>query len=294
MNGVIRFLILLIFGLGLFFNTSFAEILATNDYTLEGLGFAVTEKTINTSEIDLVLSPQKQSNNDLKSSVDGGLISLDNNDFLTTELNTIMLREGKYIRINGIAESDIGDHISFSFFGKLVEKSKDASIYGLTGKITFNENDYKIIYTAKLSELAKINAFSKESKINEQLTIDILKGSSTPGADSYVGIDIDSLKYFSRDRISIEPGTIIIVNKDTVPHSILSGRENYGDRYNQFTADGRISTGKILPGQSITITFDKAGFYRLYDPDYQWMKIIAYVFPKTDNIILGQGQNLGN
>jgi plastocyanin len=291
MINVMGFLILFIFGLGLIFSTSFAEILATNDYTLEGSGFAVTEKTINTSEIDLVLLPQKQTSNNLESSINGGLISLDNDDFLTTELNTIMLREGKYIRINGIAESNIGDHISFSFFGKLVEKSKDASIYGLTGKITLNENDYKIIYTAKLS---KINVSSKESKINEQLTIDILKGSSTPGADSYVGIDTDALKYFSRDRISIEPGTIIIINKDTVPHSIHIGRENYGDRYDQFTADGRISTGNILPGQSITITFDKPGFYRLYDPNYQWMKIIAYVFPKTDNIILGQGQNLGN
>ncbi len=77
-------------------------------------------------------------------------------------------------------------------------------------------------------------------------------------------------------------------------HNILSGKENYGDRYNQFTADGRISTSEILPGQSRR-TLDEAGFYRLYDPDYQWMKIVAYVFPNiTGNVNLGQGQNLGN
>jgi len=80
-----------------------------------------------------------------------------------------------------------------------------------------------------------------------------------------------------------------------VSHRIFSGKENYGDRYDQFTADGRVSTDKILSGESINITLDEAGFYRLYDPDYQWMKIVAYVFPNIkDNVILGQGQNLGN
>jgi len=28
------------------------------------------------------------------------------------------------------------------------------------------------------------------------------------------------------------------------------------------------------------------GFYRLYDPDYPWMKIIAYVFPESDTLII--------
>ena len=58
--------------------------------------------------------------------------------------------------------------------------------------------------------------------------------------------------------------------------------------------DGRISTGDIAPGESVNITFDDAGFYRLYDPDYPWMKIVAYVFPNSDSLIFGEGQNLGN
>ncbi|MEK0348920.1 MAG: hypothetical protein QQN50_03910, partial [Nitrosopumilus sp.] len=76
-------------------------------------------------------------------------------------------------------------------------------------------------------------------------------------------------------------------------HSVISGKENR-DRYVQFTPDGRISTGDIAPGESVDITFDDMGFYRLYDPDYTWMKIVAYVFPNTDSLIFGQGQNLGN
>ena len=110
------------------------------------------------------------------------------------------------------------------------------------------------------------------------------------------------MRYFSQDRISVEPGsTITIVNDDVVAHSILSGKENYGDRHNPFTPDietelgyQRVDTGVIEPGQSVTITFDDAGFYRLYDPDYPWMKIVSYVFPASDSLILGQGDNLGN
>jgi len=103
-----------------------------------------------------------------------------------------------------------------------------------------------------------------------------------------------NLRFFSNDRISVQPGaTITIVNDDVVSHSILSGKEN-SDRYIQYTADGRISTGEILPGESVNITFDDMGFYRLYDPDYEWMGIIAYVFPDSDNLVLGKGQNLGN
>jgi len=85
------------------------------------------------------------------------------------------------------------------------------------------------------------------------------------------------------------------VNDDVVSHSILSGKENYNDRHNPFTADGRISTGELAPGESTSITFDDAGFYRLYDPDYPWMKIVAYVFPDVDSLIIRQGNNqLGN
>jgi hypothetical protein len=81
------------------------------------------------------------------------------------------------------------------------------------------------------------------------------------------------------------------VNDDSVSHSIISGKENYGDRHNPFTPDGRISTGEILSGETIEITFDEMGFYRLYDPTYPWMKIVVYSFPDVDNLILGTTKN---
>ncbi|TAK16571.1 MAG: hypothetical protein EPO37_08135 [Nitrosarchaeum sp.] len=300
MNAISVLLMLLAFS-GFVFSDSFAIISPNSAFTLEGSGYAVTEDMIKISEIDLVLSTQTQTGSSVKSSIEDGFITLDDQDFLATELEATILREGNYIRVNGVVESDTGDTASIRFFGRLVEESKTASVYGFTGRITIDDNDYKIIYTAKLSELSKIKT-TTESKTDEKLTIHILKGSSTQGVGTYIDVGAASestsslnLRYFSQDRISIEPGTtIIIVNDDVVSHSILSGTEN-NDRHDQFTADGRISTDEILPGQSTNITLDNAGFYRLYDPDYQWMKIVAYVFPNIeDNVVLGQGKNLGN
>ena len=310
MKTIIIVLLTLVVLSGFAFIDSFAIVSPNSAFTLEGSGYAVTKDTIKTSEIDLALSTQKQTGSSVKSSIEDGFITLDDKNFLVTKLEATTLHEGKYIRINGNVESDTGDKVSIKFFGRLIEESKNASIYGFTGRITIDDKDYKIIYTAKLSELSKIKIIPTESKPDEKLVIHIAKGSSTQGVGTYIDLagarqqatetqsPTDSLRfrYFSQDRISIEPGTTItIVNDDVVSHRIFSGKENYGDRYNQFTADDRISTDKILPGESINITLDEAGFYRLYDPDYQWMKIVAYVFPNIkDNVILGQGKNLGN
>ncbi len=185
-----------------------------------------------------------------------------------------------------------------SFFGRLVSESKDASVYGFTGRITTSDDTYKVIYTTKLSSLTKIDSIPSESVTSDKVVIHILKYSSTQRIpdDTVPGQQNSSIRlgFFSHDRISVEPGaTITIVNDDLVSHNIISGKDN-SDRYVTFTPDGRISTGIITPNESVTITFDDAGFYRLYDPDYPWMKIVAYVFPSSDNLILGTGQNFGN
>lgn len=282
---IIALLVVLVFS-GFAFSDSFA-ISPNSAFTLEGSGYAVTEDMIKTSEIDLAISTQKQTGSSIASSVEDGFITLDDEDFVTTELKATMLREGKYIRINGVIDSDVGNQASISFFGKLIEESKNASIYGFTGRITIDDNNYKIIYTAKLSELTKIKITPTESKTDKQIIIHILKDSTKQGVGTTIG-STDALKFrhFSQDRISISPKTTItFVNDDNVSHSLLSGKVT-GDRYEQYIADGRISTGVILPNKSVDITLDDVGFYRLYDPNYPWMDITAYVFPSTQNVIL--------
>lgn len=298
---VITFFSLLAILSGLSFANAFGEIDPNSAFILEGSGFAVTEDIIKVSEIDIVMSTQRQSGSAVNSLIEDGFITLDDLDYLASDLQATFLREGKYVRINGNIEDDSGSEVSIRFFGRLIEESKSASVYSFTGRITSDDDSYKIIYTTKLSKLTKVTSSTTSSKPLDDLTIHIVKGATSRGlSDSYIDIagvaktNGLTLNYFTKDRIVVEPKTTItVVNDDLVSHSILSGKENYGDRHNRYTADGRISTGEILPGKSITITFDDAGFYRLYDPNYQWMNIVAYVFPNVDNIILGQG-NPGN
>ena len=281
---------------GYFINESFAEISENQAFLLEGSGFAVTEESIKISEIDLGLLSQEQRGSTINFLTEDGFITLGDDEFLIYNLEGKFLREGRFIRINGNIESSSGFDTSISFFGRLVEESKDASVYGFTGRITTPDDTYKVIYTTKLSTLSKITTTSTEPVESNDLTIHILTGSSSQGGSSYIGSGNPViLRYFSQDRISVEPGTTItIVNDDIVSHSVISGKENYNDRHNPFTPDGRISTGELAPGESVNITFDEMGFYRLYDPDYTWMKIVAYVFPDSDSLNLRQGQNLGN
>ena len=303
MKLAITLLALLVVSSGYFINESFAEISTNQAYLLEGSGFAVTEESIRISEIDLGLASQQQRGSTINFLTEDGFITLDDEEFVISDLEGKFLREGRYIRINGNIESSSGFDTSISFFGRLVEESKDASVYGFTGRITTSDDTYKVIYTTKLSTLSKIDTTSTESEESNDLTLYIIRGSSLiGGSSSYIEagavqniFDPTRLRYFSQDRISVEPGTTItIVNDDVVSHNVISGKENYGDRHDPFTPDGRISTGEITPGESISITFDDMGFYRLYDPDYPWMKIVAYVFPDSDSLILRQGQNLGN
>jgi len=300
MRAVITLLALLVVSSGYFINNSFAEISENQAFLLEGSGFAVTEEFIKISEIDLGLSSQNQRGSTIIFLAEDGFITLDDDEFIISNLEGKFLREGKYIRINGNIESLNGFDTSISFFGRLVDESKDASVYGFTGRITTSDNTYKVIYTTKLSSLSKIDIISSESQNFNNLSIHILKDSSTqgighneiPGQQSSNPL---TFRFFSQDRISIEPGTTItIINDDVVSHKIISGKENYGDRHNPFTPDGRISTESFASGESINIIFDDAGFYRLYSPDYPWMKIVAYVFPDSDSIVLGKGQNSGN
>ncbi len=302
MKSAITLLALLVVSSGYFINESFAEISENQAFLFEGSGFAVTEESIKILEIDLGLSSQQQRGSTINFLIEDGFITLDKEDFIISDLEGKFLREGRYIRINGNIESSSGVDTTISFFGRLVEESKDASVYGFTGRITTTDDTYKVIYTVKLSTLSKITTTSTEYDESNNLILRILKGSSLiGGSDSYIDTgeaqntsDPTRLSYFSQDRISIEPGTTItIVNNDVVSHSIISGKENR-DRYDLFTPDDRISTGDIAPGESVDITFDDMGFYRLYDPDYTWMKIVAYVFPNTNSLIFGQGQNLGN
>jgi len=324
------FLILGVIVLGLTTNNAYAELSKNNAFILEGAGFAITEESIKTTEIDFAMSTGNQIGSTISILIEDGFITLDDNDFLVFDLEASGLREGRYMRISGIAEDSFGGEISMRFFGRLIENSAEGSIYSFTGRLTHEGESHKIIYTTKLSKLTSISLSTPSpTEESSELTIHILRGSSTQGvASNYIeasalrselialggGVDaVLRLGYFFPDRISIEPGTsITFVNDDNVTHRVVSGiglgthsRVSQGafvlcetptEKLQEgvshastgcsFTIDGRIDTGTLQPGQSLSVLFDDAGFYRMIDPDYPWMNIVAYSFPDTSSEVI--------
>jgi len=322
------FLILGVIVLGLATNNAYAELSKNNAFILEGAGFAITEESIKTTEIDFAMSTGNQIGSTISILIEDGFITLDDNDFLVFDLEASGLREGRYMRISGTAQDSFGGEISMRFFGRLIENSAEGSIYSFTGRLTHEDVSHKIIYTTKLSKLTS-TSLSTPSPTEEikELTIHILRGSSTQGvASNYIeagelrselialgGGAVLRLGYFFPDRISIEPGTsVTFVNDDTVTHRVVSGAGlgthsrvsqgafvlceipaeeleegvSHASTGCSFTIDGRIDTGILQPGQSLSVLFDDAGFYRMIDPDYPWMNIIAYSFPETSSEVI--------
>jgi len=128
-----------------------------------------------------------------------------------------------------------------------------------------------------------------------------------------VCISVSLSVYVSQCVCAIEPGTsVTFVNNDSVTHRVVSGTglgthsrvsqgafvlcETPAEELQEgvshastgcsFTIDGRIDTGTLQPGQSLSVSFDDAGFYRMIDPDYPWMNIVAYSFPDTGSEVI--------
>ena len=308
---------------GLSFNSANAALTANNAFVLEGSGFAVTEKTIKNSQIDFVISTQDIKNGRGDVVFEDGFVTLDDDDFIVDKIFGTILRDGRYLRISGTADDTFGNELDLRLFGRLIEDSQVGSIYSFTGRIEYANTEYKILYTSKLSgfNLSGIISQTPTTSITEpeDSVVRILAGSSDPG----LGVDYISgsnlgARYFSVDRLAIEPGTTItFVNDDSVSHTILSGTGlgsssragegsfvlcaedqaelpegfSYVQSNCSFTLDGRINSGEILPGSLASVTFEEAGFYRIIDPNYPWMSLVVYSFPDVDSLILREGKN---
>ena len=112
MNTTVGLFALLIISSGLLFSNAFGEIKQNNGFLLEGSGYAVTEDIIRISELNLAISTQKQTGSTIRSTIEDGFITLDDDDFLATGLQTTFLREGQYVRISGNIENELGDEAS--------------------------------------------------------------------------------------------------------------------------------------------------------------------------------------
>ena len=268
-----------IISLGLTFGDVYAELNPNKAFILDGSGFAVTEKSIKTSEIDFAIATGNQRGSTINMLIEDGFLTIDDNEFLVADLQASGLREGKYIRVSGTADNDFGEQASFRLFGRLVENSAQGSIYGFTGSITFDDEKHKVIYTTSLKGLAAAPLQTQTKTMEETgKKVLILKGSSNQGvASSYIdliekrqeavterGASGQLLNYFSPARLTIEPGTsVTFVNQDTVSHRIVSGtglgssnRASQGAVVICETPQKELRPGASFAASGCTFTFD--------------------------------------
>lgn len=253
---------------------AFATHLDNKGLDIEATGFAINDDSIKASEVSITSISQKGTISSTSLSIQDGLVTLDDAPYAFSKITGSLLRDAKYFRVNGALTNSDQEIGTLSLFGKQIHESKEGLVYSVTGKIVVNNISYKVVYTSKISIITSTTPTKPTDTTNTSNIIKILKGSSDKG----------NIKFVSDARPKIAPGTTVtFVNEDTVSHTLLSGKENYGDRLVPFTADGRINVGEIPAGSSKQVTFDEMGFYRIFDPAYPWINTTFYVFPATDS-----------
>lgn len=295
----IPFLVIGLFFIGASFEESNAQLVSNQAFLIEGSGFAVTEKSIKTSQIDLLMSTGVQTGSSTRIVIEDGFVTMNEIDFSVSDITGSILREGRFIRLVGTAESSIGSEVTVSLFGKLVQNTDEGSIYSFTGKISQGSDENKIIYTTKISTLSGSAPSSTTSTSSTQdkegeIVIHIAEGAADPYGFDYTAQDyIQQKTLYTPNRVSTIPGTTLtFVNDDTVSHSISSGKRDTNSRgggtggVSPYIPDGKIVSGDIMPGKSWSMTVDEIGFLALYDKDYPYMTIDVVVFPDIESDVI--------
>ena len=252
-----------------------SELLSNGEYILQGSGLAVTEESIDDSALDLQFSTGKLANTRMKVTLEDGLISFLNDDYVASNSWTgMVLSNGRFISLSGDAENASGDKISLSLLARLVQNSKDASVYTVTGKITKDGEPTKLIYSVKVtgsSTISEKTLTQQETPKEKIVQINILAGASKPG----------NIKYYSLPTVQITPDTTIIwKNDDIISHRIMSGVASFSHG-KPFKPDGKMDSGDIAPGQTFSVTIKEAGITRFFDTTYSWMDGVIISLPES-------------
>ncbi len=253
-----------------------AQLAGNKAFSLTGTGFVASDNSISDTSIDISFLTTKTKDK-INLDFQSGKIVINNIEMNISDLTGTVQNNGKIFRFTAKAsDPGVGD-VYVKALGRLVDKTTTDSIYSLSATLTDSKKETtKLVYTTKILEFTPNTTQAAKSVV----TIKILKGSANPNERTYKDQTIGfGFKYFSEDRIIIKPGgTITFVNEDTTSHTLVSGSANYVSRHKTFNADGKFSSGEILPGKSWSVSFDEQGFYRLFDENYQWMDITAFVF----------------
>ena len=320
MKAVLAIPILLILALGMSLQQVKGDVEEDQAYLLEGSGFAVTEDVIKNSQIDFLINLDRKVGSTTKLVVEDGFVTLGDMEYNVADITGSVLRDGHFIRLAGTADDSLGNQVSLSAFGRLIEDSEEGSVYSFTGRLSEGIFSNKIILTTKITQITSniptITTLGEptptlEEQIEEkEIVVRISPGSSSQGFDlDYIsarpaateatfeqGDDPTRARYLYPNRLTISPGTTITFqNDDTVSHSIVSAKRDtnargIGHDFRMF-ADGRVATGEIPPGESRSVTITDRGFLFLVDLDYAWIRMDLVSFPEASESIVIRSEN---
>jgi hypothetical protein len=89
-----------------------SELESGGEYILQGNGFIVTQKSIESSEVDFKFTTGKLTNGRMKVTINDGSISLSGNDYLVSTVWTgTTLSNGRFLSLSGDASNINGEKI---------------------------------------------------------------------------------------------------------------------------------------------------------------------------------------
>lgn len=275
-------------------HNAYSDFTSNNKYLIQATGFVSGTQDILDSTFDIQLTTGSQSGSSIVSTLDNGLVTITGDNYLNTgSWTTTLLRDGKYLLLQGNAQDLHGNTIQINLFGRQIDSSQNGLVYSITGKIAGSEN-FRVIYSAKVTVAgASTTQISTQTPPTQnQTSSNIIRISIAAGASNS-----NNQIFFSPSITSVTPGTTIVwTNNDSVPHKIMSGvataiRGN--GSIPVFSPDEIIDSGMIPPGKSFQYTITNfnsktylssaaaqylnlpqeqtSGDITFFDPNYTWM-----------------------
>jgi plastocyanin len=252
---------------GLFFPSAYSDFSPNDKYLIQALGYLSGKQTISDSSIALQLTIGSMNGSTIQSSLDNGLITIADAHYLNSGIwQTSILRDGKYLVIQGDAQDQNGNVIHLNLFGRIIDNNPDGYVYSITGKIIGSET-MKVSYSAKIKPVSTVTtkptiipSTQTQQSSSSNVSISIVYGAS----------DINNQVHFTPSNVQVALGTTIIwTNNDSVPHRIMSGiaKPLTTDQLTPiFAVDGKFDSGTIAPGQSFKFTVTKFDTSQSLDP----------------------------
>lgn len=295
-------------------HNAYSDFTSNSNYLIQATGFVASTQNILNSRLDIQITAGAQSGSSILSTLDNSLVTINGDNYLNTgNWTATLLRDGKFLLLQGNAQDQHGNTIQINLFGRQIVSNQNGFVYSVTGKITNSSETFRVIYSAKATVVGTTAPIStttptSQTTSTQQNTIppNAVRISIVHGASNS-----NNQLFFSPSVVSVIPGTTIVwTNNDNVPHRIESGVASAitlnASRPAIFTSDGMINSSIIAPGQSFQYTITNfnyktylnaaaaqylnlpqeqtSGDITFFDPTYTWMVgVISPASSQTSN-----------